>query len=129
MQKISLILFAILLFGCSEKIVKAATPSLFSDIIMKGFINADNNFHLAVQNGELAQDDPIIPCFDGLVGVQNPNAQPYNTDGPIELTSVAYIKINSIRSKIQSAGPTCDALIGKFTRDTINNAPVPNLFR
>jgi hypothetical protein len=98
---------------------------MFTQAIQKGFVNADQNFHLAVTNGDLKIDDPIIPCFDALVGPQpSATAQPYNSSGLIESASVAYIRVNSIQSKQQLLNVSCNALIGKFVSDAMKNAPI-----
>lgn len=111
--------------SCSLKTAQAADPlNLFSDAIMKGLTAADKNFHLAVTNGDLTADDPILPCFDSIVGSQNPNAQPYDTSGLFELASVAYIRLNSIQAKGGKITTSCDVLVGKFVRDAVRNAPV-----
>lgn len=117
-----LVLFLSLDEGCAT--AADLFDNQFTQALMKGFSNADANFHLAVENGDLPPDDPIIPCFDALVGTQNPAAKPYNTSGPIEQASVAYIKANSLRNKQTAAGPNCDALIGKFVRTGLSNAPI-----
>lgn len=95
-----------------------------TDILLEWFTTADNNFHKAVMNNELAADDPIIPCFDALVGTQNPNAQPYDTSNLGGVASVGYIKINSIQAKKDVVGKSCNELTGKFVGDMLKNAPV-----
>lgn len=113
--------------GCSTntKNLPGDPLGLFTTAIQAGFVNADNNFHLAVTNGDLLATDPIIPCFDSLVGPQPaPTAQPYNGNGLIEQASILYIRANSLFGKQQNLNANCQALIGKFTIDALKNAPV-----
>lgn len=110
--------------GFTLPAIKPLPDLSFSGILFKGLQAADSNFHIAVVNGDLAQDDPIIPCFDSIVGTQNPNAQPYDTNGLFELASVAYIRLNSLQVKGGKVTTSCDALVGKFVRDAVRNAPI-----
>lgn len=131
---LSFILGGLLVSSCSKTFaadtpatsapaIPRLVPSL-TDLLMKGFQNVDENLHKAIRNNELPANDPLTACVDSMVGTQNPNAEPYNNDGPLELASIAYIKINSLQTKGAAVSQSCDALTGKFLRDALRNAPV-----
>lgn len=100
----------------------ADIPNLLANLLMRNMRTADNNLHLAVNNGDLKADDPAIACFDGMVGTQNPNAQAYDSSNAGGRLSMLYITANSIQNKVQGSSTSCDALIGKFAKDIVKNA-------
>lgn len=119
----------VLMTGCST--VGMVEKPVVGSIIQNDLTAARDNIKLAIARGELAPNDPALPCLESVVGMVQPQEGPsYSVNGIISGASVAYVKVNGLQKLSPALQMGCQALVGKFLIDGVRagrSALVPGL--
>ena len=129
MKRAGILVLALTLVGCAT--IPAHSADLFqqlqASVLMKDLQQSQVNLANAIANGDLPANDPAAACLTGVVGALAvaPDAKPYTVNGLVSLGSVLYIDAHKMGRAKAAADQSCQALIGGFVIQGINQiAPV-----